>query len=145
MPARFTPVVHGGLRRTGDDVMARLGHPDVLVVDARAPEQYAGQVSAARRGGHIPGARNVHYARLIDPGTAQFLPAQDLARVFAEAGVDVEHLPSDVIVYCNGGVSCTVPMNALRMLGHDNVAVYDGSWNEWGNDDGRPVATGRDP
>ncbi len=145
VPARFTPVVRGALRRTGDDVMARLGDPGVLIVDARPPDQYSGAVTASRRGGHIPGARNVHYARLIDPGTARFLSAPDMARVFAEAGVDVEHLPSEVVVYCNGGVSCTVPLNALRILGHDNVAVYDGSWNEWGNDEGRPVATGRDP
>jgi thiosulfate/3-mercaptopyruvate sulfurtransferase len=59
--------------------------------------------------------------------------------------VDVGNLPNEVVVYCNGGVSCTVPMNALRLLGRDDVAVYDGSWNEWGNDATRPVATGERP
>jgi thiosulfate/3-mercaptopyruvate sulfurtransferase len=50
-----------------------------------------------------------------------------------------------VIVYCNGGISCTVPQNALRLLGRDDVAVYDGSWNEWGNDEARPVKSGSEP
>ncbi|MGH7269143.1 MAG: sulfurtransferase, partial [Polyangiaceae bacterium] len=60
------------LRSTADDVACAIGRDDVLLLDARAPEQYAGLVSAAARSGHIPGARNVHYARLIEPATNQF-------------------------------------------------------------------------
>jgi thiosulfate/3-mercaptopyruvate sulfurtransferase len=143
--ARFTARPRSELRRTADQVMAVLERQDVLLLDARAPEQYAGQVSAAGRGGHIPGARNVHYARLVDPTTGTFLAADELRRVFADAGVDVANLPREVVVYCNGGVSCTVPLNALRVLGRDDVAVYDGSWNEWGIDVARPVRTGFEP
>ncbi len=144
-PAHFTARPRSSLRRTADEVARMLGRHDVLLIDARSPEQYAGSVSAAGRGGHIPGAYNVHYARLVDASTGQFLPPDALIRVFAEAGVDVSHLTKDIVVYCNGGVSCTVPMNALRLLGRDDVAVYDGSWNEWGNDATRPVATGERP
>jgi thiosulfate/3-mercaptopyruvate sulfurtransferase len=143
--ARFTARPRPALRRTADEVVAALDRPDVLLLDARAPEQYAGLVSAAGRGGHIPGARNVHYARLVDPRTGVFLGEHELRRVFAEAGVDVDRLPREVVVYCNGGVSCTVPLNALRILGHDAVAVYDGSWNEWGVDEARPVRSGLEP
>jgi thiosulfate/3-mercaptopyruvate sulfurtransferase len=137
--ARFTPRPRPALRRTADEVEGALRDPRVLLVDARPPDQFEGRASAARRAGHIPGARNVHYARLVDPATGKFRPPGELARVFAECGVDVANLPSEVIVYCNGGVSCTVPLAALRMLGREDVAVYDGSWNEWGNDDRRPV------
>jgi thiosulfate/3-mercaptopyruvate sulfurtransferase len=144
-PARFTARPRPWLRRTADEVARILGRPDALLIDARSPEQYAGKVSAAGRGGHIPGAYNVHYARLVDASTGQFLPLDALARAFAEAGVEVGNLPKEVVVYCNGGVSCTVPMNALRLLGRDDVAVYDGSWNEWGNDPARPVTTGERP
>lgn len=144
-PARFSPRERPRLRRTADEVAGALGRPDVLLIDARAPEQYAGGVSAAGRGGHIPGARNVHYARLVNPATGKFLRGNELAGAFAAAGVDVAHLPADVVVYCNGGISCTVLLHALQMLGRDGVAVYDGSWNEWGNDAARPVKRGLEP
>ena len=145
LPARFTPRARPALRRTADDVSRVLGRADVLLVDARAPEQYAGKSSAATRAGHIPGARNVPYAALIDPSSGRFRGKDELARTFADAGIDVEHLPPEVVVYCNGGVSCTVASSALAILGHEEVAVYDGSWNEWGNDPGRPIRTGSKP
>ena len=133
------------LRRTADEVSKALGRSDVILIDARAPEQYEGTVTAAARAGHIPGAVNVPYAGLVDGATGRFLPSSELARAFREAGVDVGALPREVIVYCNGGVSCTVPLHALRMLGRDDVAVYDGSWNEWGDDTSRPIRGGREP
>jgi thiosulfate/3-mercaptopyruvate sulfurtransferase len=135
------------LRRTADEVERSLGLPDVLLVDARPAEQYAGAVSAAARSGHIPGAVNVPYARLVDPATGKFLPTPELRGAFAAAGVNVEALPRDVVVYCNGGVTCTVTLNALRMLrpDRDDIAVYDGSWNEWGNDAARPSKAGPAP
>jgi len=133
VPAHFTARPRPALRRTAEEVTKSLGKSDVLLVDARPPEQYEGKVSASGRAGHIPGARNVPYARLVDPETGTFLPDDQLSRVFAEAGIDVANLPPEIVVYCNGGVSCTVPLQALRMLGRDDVAVYDGSWNEWGN------------
>jgi thiosulfate/3-mercaptopyruvate sulfurtransferase len=141
----FTAEPRPWLRVSADDVAAAIGRSDVLVVDARAPDQYAGLVSAAGRGGHIPGARNVHYATLIDAETSRFRSSADMAGTFEQAGVDVAHLPRRVIVYCNGGISCTVPLHALQMLGRADVAVYDGSWNEWGPDEARPIRKGHEP
>jgi thiosulfate/3-mercaptopyruvate sulfurtransferase len=144
-PAQFVARIRPGLRRTADDVARALARNDVVLVDARAPDQYAGVATAARRAGHIPGARNVHYARLVDSQTGRFLSNDELAQAFADADVDLSRA-GPIVVYCNGGVSCTVPLHALRMLGRgSDVAVYDGSWNEWGNDDARPIARGRQP
>jgi thiosulfate/3-mercaptopyruvate sulfurtransferase len=143
--AVFTARPRAALRRTASDIAGVLGRADVTLIDARPPEQYAGAVTAAARAGHIPGAINVPYARLVDAATGRFLPAAELTRVLRDCGVDVTALPREVIVYCNGGVSCTVPLNALRMLGRDDVAVVDGSWNEWGNDASLPIRNGRDP
>jgi thiosulfate/3-mercaptopyruvate sulfurtransferase len=142
--ARFTPRVQPALRRTADQVERSLHDSGVLLIDARPPEQYEGAVIAATRSGHIPGARSVPYARLVD-ASGGFLPKDELAKVFAAAGIDVGALPPEVVVYCNGGVTCSVPLNALRILGRDDVAVFDGSWNEWGNDPARPVRTGSAP
>jgi thiosulfate/3-mercaptopyruvate sulfurtransferase len=141
----FLVRTRGALRRTSDEVARSLGDPGVLLIDARAPAQYEGSTTVAARAGHIPGARNVHYAKLVDASTGRFLPREELVRVFAQAGVDVAKLPRDVVVYCNGGVTCTVPMMALQLLGQKDVAVFDGSWNEWGNDPSRPVKTGSEP
>jgi thiosulfate/3-mercaptopyruvate sulfurtransferase len=140
----FTARARPALRRTAHEVERALGRADVILIDARPPEQYAGAVTAAARAGHIPGAVNVPYARLVD-ASGRFLAAGELARAFGDAGIDVAALPREVIVYCNGGVSCSVPLNALRMLGRDDVAVYDGSWNEWGADASLPIRTGREP
>ena len=144
-PTVFTPRMRPSLRRTADDVAVAIGKGEALLLDARPPDQYEGASSAASRAGHIPGARNVHYARLVDAMTGKFLPKEELARAFAESGIDVANLPREVIVYCNGGVSCTVPLQALEMLGRWDVAIYDGSWNEWGNDPLRPIAKGSRP
>jgi thiosulfate/3-mercaptopyruvate sulfurtransferase len=143
--ARFTSRAHPALRRTADEMERALGRSDVLLIDARPQDQYTGAVSAAGRAGHIPGARNVPYVRLVDAQTGTFLPDDELARAFSEAGIDVAKLPRDIVVYCNGGVSCTVTLHALRMLGRDDVAVYDGSWNEWGNNEHRPITRGSEP
>lgn len=144
-PAVFTARARPALRRTAGEMAAALGRADVVLIDARPADQYTGAVTAAARAGHIPGAINVPYARLVDATTGRFLPSEHLARVFRDSGVDVDHLPREVIVYCNGGVSCTVPLNALRLLGRDDVAVYDGSWNEWGQDPSLPIRNGHEP
>jgi thiosulfate/3-mercaptopyruvate sulfurtransferase len=125
-PATFRARVRPEIRRVADQVLGA-----ELLVDARPPAQYAGQASAAKRAGHIPGAKNVHYATLIrEDGTMR--SKEELAQVFGA-------LPGEVVLYCNGGVTATVPLMALHRLGREDVALYDGSWNEWGNDPSRPI------
>jgi thiosulfate/3-mercaptopyruvate sulfurtransferase len=144
-PALFTPRSQAKLRRVAEQVLAKLGDPEVLLIDARPPAQYVGTASAAKRAGHIPGARNVPYTSLVDQETGKLLARDELAKVLASAGIDVAKLPREIVCYCNGGITATVPVTALRLFGRDDVAVYDGSWNEWGNDDARPIVSGEKP
>jgi thiosulfate/3-mercaptopyruvate sulfurtransferase len=108
------------------------------VVDARSPSRFAAtepEPRAGVRGGHMPGAANVHYASLLGPdGT--MLPPDTLRARFAEAGVD----PSRPIVgTCGSGVTACAVMLALDVLGAPHTAVYDGSWTEWGSQPDTPV------
>jgi len=108
------------------------------VVDARSPARFGAtepEPRAGVRGGHMPGATNVHYASLLaDDGT--MLPPDALRARLTAAGVD----PARPIVgTCGSGVTACAVMLALDVLGAPHTAVYDGSWTEWGSQSDTPV------
>ena len=90
------------------------------------------------RAGHLPGARNVPSQSLINAdGTLK--SHAELAKIFADAGIDPK-LP--VVTSCGSGVTASILSLALAVLGQTNAAVYDGSWAEWGAENGPPIETG---
>jgi len=111
------------------------------IVDARSSARFEGTAPEPRgglRAGHIPGARNVPYAMLLQPdGTMK--PAAALSAAFEAAGVD---LSRPAITSCGSGITAAVLSLALERIGHRNHALYDGSWAEWGMYDDLPVETG---
>ena len=138
-PAVFTPRVQPRLRKTADQVLAALGS-DTLLIDARSAKEYSGEESRAERGGHIPGAVNLFYQSLVDGVDQTYASPEELRARFAAAGVDMDSLDErEVVAYCNGGVSATPTALALEIASGRRVAIYDGSWNEWGNDDSKPL------
>ena len=112
-------------------------HRGEQVVDARDAARFAGEAGSGSEG-HIPGARNLPFARLFDKDGTWHSP-QKIRALFAEAGVD---LSRPVITSCNSGMTATVLAFALYLIGHEDVALYDGSWMEWGADRTTPKETG---
>ncbi len=127
----------GRLPQLSIDEAARFPASGVLL-DVRAPERYRGEVEPVDpRAGHIPGAVNAPTTASID-GAGRFLPPEVLRARFA--------LQPDAAVaaYCGSGVTAAHAVFALRLAGID-AALYPGSWSQWANHPGRPVATGPNP
>jgi thiosulfate/3-mercaptopyruvate sulfurtransferase len=121
----------------------RAGKP---MIDVRSPEEYRGERlhmpdypnEGALRGGHIPGAANVPWARAVDPEDGTFKDAAALREIYL-AGAGLEP-GDDVIAYCRIGERSSHTWFVLtHLLGFDRVRNYDGSWTEWGNLVGVPI------
>jgi len=122
-------------------VRAALSSGAAQVVDARSAVRFRGEAPEPRpglRAGHMPGARNVPWSQVVAADGTLAAPAQLMA-AFEAAGVD----PAEAIITtCGSGISASILALALARLGRDDVAVYDGSWTEWGSRADTPVATG---
>ncbi|KCV82211.1 3-mercaptopyruvate sulfurtransferase [Actibacterium atlanticum] len=118
---------------------AKLG--DYQILDARAPERFRGEAEEPRpglRSGHIPNSKNVPFMTLLnEDGTMK--DGDDLRTAMEDAGVE---LGKPTITTCGSGVTAAVINLALERLGHDNHALYDGSWSEWGMYSDLKVETG---
>lgn len=122
------------LRRT-------LAAREAQVIDARPGPRFRGEVPEPRaglRGGHMPGALNVPWGGLMNADGTMKSDAE-LRAAFQSAGVDLD---GPIVTTCGSGVSASLLALALARLGRDDVAVYDGSWSEWGGRTDTPVVTG---
>lgn len=114
---------------------------DHQIIDARAPVRFRGDAPEPREGlraGHIPGARNVHYATLMTENGTMKEPGA-LRTVFADAGVDLDR---PAITSCGSGVTAAILCLAMERFGKTDHALYDGSWTEWGAFPTLPIETG---
>ncbi len=134
------------VRAYRNEVMETLGQKKINLVDVRSPDEFTGKVIAppgmtetAQRGGHIPGAKSIPWAKTAnDDGT--FKSPEDLKKLYADAGVD---FAKPTIAYCRIGERSSHTWFVLKyLLGVTNVKNYDGSWTEWGNLVGAPIEKG---
>jgi thiosulfate/3-mercaptopyruvate sulfurtransferase len=123
-------------------VVANLDSRKEQLIDARAANRFEGSVPEPRAGirsGHIPGSRNLPYNVLFDAATGTMKPIAELRKAFTGTGLELD---KPIVTTCGSGVSAAVLTLALYRLGVRGSALYDGSWSEWGQPDGPPLATG---
>ena len=128
--AAFTPRLNPRIRLTTTDVRSLLGSPDAQIIDGRAVPEFKGHEGNARRLGHIPGAVNVPVGALHEPGTQKLLDAEAIRSALARATVTRGRR---LVCYDGAGVGAAKLAFVLTLMGYDDVAVYDGSWAEWGD------------
>jgi thiosulfate/3-mercaptopyruvate sulfurtransferase len=130
-----------GLWATREEVEAAMRDERVCTINALSPDVYAGTAATNYgRPGHIPGSKNVYFSSVLNGQS--FKSADELDAVFGQVGT---RNAKRIVTYCGGGISATVDAFALKLIGYDNVAVYDGSMAEWARDDKLPLVTGDAP
>ena len=139
-PRHFTPRANNALLRTFDQVKTNIAGKAEQVVDARGAPRFLAKEPEPRagvRGGHIPGSVNTPYTEFTNQNGTLKSPGE-LAKIFAARGIDPV---KPVVTTCGSGVTASIALLALAVLGAKKTALYDGSWSEWGSRADAPIET----
>lgn len=135
--AVFTPRPRPELIIGKEEVLSAIGDTSTCIVSALGRRQHCGERNEYGRRGHIPGARNVTAWQILDRETKRYRPIGELRELFRPM-LETER----VITYCGGGIAASSDAFILHLLGHPNVAVYDGGLIEWCADRDLPLELG---
>nr|WP_221452221.1 rhodanese-like domain-containing protein [Bacillus benzoevorans] len=134
---KFAGVRNTELFVTKEDVKEALVDENMIIVDSLPQESYNGDPKSTERSGHIPGSVNIFFGLLSNFETKELYPDEKLRQTFEKAGVLDPN--KKVIVYCGFAVAATWIALLLKKCGQNNVAVYDGSMEEWTSDLSLPL------
>lgn len=139
-PSNYTAVSSDVHRADKDYILANLARSDVVLLDARTPEEYAGMKRFSARGGHIPGAKNMDWVRAMDFARDLRLRSEpELRQMLDGLGIGPD---SEVITYCQTHHRSSHTYIVLKALGFTRIKGYPGAWSEWGNLSDTPVESG---
>jgi thiosulfate/3-mercaptopyruvate sulfurtransferase len=127
-----------GMTADKEAVLNAIDNPEIVLIDALTRQEYSGKMAVYGRPGHIPSSINIPAIELVDRRTRSYLPVEKLKEIFAPI---LEGNPSEIITYCGGGAAGSSVAFALKLLGVENVAVYDGALIEWASDPDLPMVT----
>jgi thiosulfate/3-mercaptopyruvate sulfurtransferase len=139
-PRVFTPRFSRSGVAAADDVVEASEANSAQIIDARSVARFTGDAPEPRpglRSGHIPGSRSLPWNKVAE--NSRIKPASEVKSALAEAGVDLER---PIITTCGSGVTAAILLLAIETIGKNDVALYDGSWSEWGGRSDLPVAVG---
>lgn len=145
-PANFVAKLRPALLRNSAEIFENITTQKEQVIDARASARFTAKIKEPRAGlrsGHIPNSLNIPFGDLFDDDDGTMLDTDEILEIFTDAGADFNR---PIVTSCGSGVTACALMMALKLIGKEDVAVYDGSWSEWGSlsEDIAPVAIGRD-
>lgn len=129
---------HPELNIGAGELRTHLGDGIQTILDVRRPTEFTGEEVRAARGGRIPGSRLQFWRENLNPDWT-FKTADQIRERHEAIGIRAD---DPVVTYCQGGVRAAHAALSLRLIGHENVRVYDGSWADWGNREDLPVETG---
>lgn len=125
-----------------EEVRKAIDDDSIVLINALSPADFYGETNTYPRKGHIPTSKNVFFGSLSNPENRLLWDDDKLRAIFSETGALDPN--KKVIAYCGGGIAATWIAFVLNKLGQENVAVYDGSMNEWSADPSCPLVTGKE-
>ena len=118
-----------------DYILTMLNSPEVVIWDARSPQEYSGEKAMALKAGHIPGAVNFEWTRAMDPAR-NYRIKDGLTTELATLGITRD---KEIITHCQAHHRSGFTYLVAKALGFTRIKAYDGSWSEWGNMPDTPV------